>query len=323
MSKRLLFCAGGLLALWVWTASAAQAQVPGIAFKGLCEASGGAFLDENRFVVASDETNVLRVYSLDGTLGEMGTELDMQLFSMADKSDIEAAAPLGTRIFWISSHSQNKEHQDKPKRQRLFATDGPTASSSNVLIVSLRDPIINALSDGILSAQQVKAALNIEGLAASAAGGLLIGLRAPLSGNDALVLPFVNPEELVAPPLTPDAPPVAPVFGKPMHLNLNGSGIRDLARISIEGTAEYYVVVAGPHDQVDGGSFSLWRWSGLDTEDPTPLDIDLDGLRAEVVMQIPGTRKALILSDDGETCSDEDDPLDERSFRALEVNLPN
>ena len=37
--------------------------------------------------------------------------------------DLEAAAALGNRIYWIGSHSTNSKGKANPSRRRLFATD--------------------------------------------------------------------------------------------------------------------------------------------------------------------------------------------------------
>src|SRR5262245_51765808 len=88
-------------------------------YKGLCEASAGAFIDSTRFVVASDETNRLQIYER-GKPDPIGSGFDMKPFTLFDKSDLEGAAAIGDRIYWISSHSFNSDHEDKAKRKVFF-----------------------------------------------------------------------------------------------------------------------------------------------------------------------------------------------------------
>jgi hypothetical protein len=82
--------------------------------KGLCEASAGAFLDATHFAVASDETNTLQIYER-GKPDPIGKGVDMKGFTGFDKSDLEGAAAIGDRIYWISSHSFNSSGEDKEK----------------------------------------------------------------------------------------------------------------------------------------------------------------------------------------------------------------
>src|SRR5687768_14475336 len=89
-------------------------------FSGLCEASAGAPLGHGYFAVASDETNELRIYR-NGTPDPI-RRVDMEGFTGFDKSDLEAAAIINSRVYWISSHSRNSDGEEKPKRQILFAT---------------------------------------------------------------------------------------------------------------------------------------------------------------------------------------------------------
>src|SRR5689334_991375 len=45
-------------------------------YKGICEASAGAFVDDKHFVVASDETNLLQLYER-GKADPIGDGIDM------------------------------------------------------------------------------------------------------------------------------------------------------------------------------------------------------------------------------------------------------
>jgi hypothetical protein len=55
----------GLPAVALLIACAAS-EARAMEYKGLCEASAGAFLDAAHFAVASDETNTLRIYERGG-----------------------------------------------------------------------------------------------------------------------------------------------------------------------------------------------------------------------------------------------------------------
>ena len=167
------------------------------------------------------------------------------------------------------------------------------------------------------TADELKASrpkLNIEGLAAGPNGSLLIGLRGPIVNGSALVLPFINPDDIV------DGAAAAPAFGPPVALNLEGEGIRDFARVPSKTGRDFYLIIAGP--ETDGPGFALWRWEGPPGAAVTKVAADFGSLRPEGLLPIPATNKALVLSDDGDHCSDENDPIATRAFRTMEIDLP-
>ncbi len=83
-----------------------------IVFTGACDASGAAGLGAGRIAVADDEDNHLRVYDL--AAGGPPIELIDTSAELADERgkhpemDLEAAATIGTRVYWIGSHSRKK-----------------------------------------------------------------------------------------------------------------------------------------------------------------------------------------------------------------------
>jgi hypothetical protein len=102
-------------------------------------------------------------------------------------------------------------------------------------------------------------------------------------------------------------------------VKLQGRGIRSMELVG-EPAAPYYVIVAGPvTDSFEG--FAIFRWDGPDsTEDPVAIDgVNLAGLKPEGAMAVPGQGLVQLLSDDGDICSDEDDPPGKRRFRSIDV----
>src|SRR5688572_20650212 len=100
-------------------------------FTGACDASAAVALDDDLFVVANDEDNILRVYSRIRP-GAPISQVDFTAFLRPEKkneeSDLEAAAQLGDRIYWISSHGRNAKGKERETRHRFFAT---TATVTN------------------------------------------------------------------------------------------------------------------------------------------------------------------------------------------------
>jgi hypothetical protein len=282
-----------------------SSPVRALDYRGLCEASAGAFLDSKHFVVASDETNRLQLYER-GKPAPVGNGIDLTGFTAFDKSDIEGAAAIGDRVYWISSHSFNGKGKDIAKRKVFFATKieraaggVPTLSGIGKVATSLRDPLAKA-------AKVAPRELNIEALAATPEGGLLIGLRAPQRGGMAIVVPFKNPAAVVDKDAAPD-------FGEAVLLDLGGRGVR-----SMDLLGNGYIVLAGP--PVDApDAFVAYRWAGPGTTPVKIENLNLAGIRPEGAMAVPGSDLVQLLSDDGETCSDEDDPPAKRSFKSIDI----
>jgi hypothetical protein len=289
-------------------AAFAASDTQAMEYVGICEASAGAFINPTHFAVASDETNKLQIYER-GKPEPVGSGIDMEDFTSFDKSDLEAAAVIGDRVYWISSHSFNSSGQDRPKRKVFFATkivlaDGkkPTLTGIGRPAVSLRDPLAQAA--GVEPRE-----MNIEALAATPEGGLLIGLRAPLREGKALVIPLKNPAAVVDDGAKPE-------FGAVVPIDLLGNGLRSMDLLG-SGSAKY-VIVAGPvSDSAEG--FGVFRWSGPGTDPVKVEGLNLDGLKPEAAMAVPRQDLVQLLSDDGDICSDEDDPPNKRKFRSIDV----
>ncbi|MDR9777406.1 DUF3616 domain-containing protein [Rhizobium hidalgonense] len=297
---------GSLLVL-LGAAQASEFPNP-IHYKGLCEASAATYIDNDHFVVASDETNILRLYTRNDK--SEGVPLDFEHPSGFDKSDIEAAARDGEGeiVYWISSHSLNSSGEDKDKRKIFFATKVVAVGKAATLqwegdFLRLRDAILGVIGDK-------KSELNIEGLATAPDGALLIGLRDTIDGK-AVVIPFTNPAEVIS------HPERSAVLGEPFRLDLGGLGIRSVERVD-----DHYLIVAGPVS--DQGPFALYRWLGGKSSPEELKAPALGPLRPEALMQIPGSGLVQILSDDGsQTCDDEKTPLSQRTFRSIEIKLGN
>lgn len=267
-------------------------------YRGLCDASAAIGLGKDHFVVADDETNVLRVYKQG--VPEAVDKIDVSsLLDIADdeEADIEGAARIGDRIYWITSHGANKKGKPRPLRRRLFATsvdNGPVPTVrpiekhyDGLVEVLGTDPryVGYGLAAAAEKAPKTEGALNIEGLAATPEGGLLIGLRNPVPGGEALIVPLENPADAVA------GRPIR--LGDPIRLNLSGRGVR-----SIERVGNSYLIVAGPIDEES--KFDLYRWSPDKKQDPTIVaGPDLSGLSPEALFAVPETDLVQILSDDG------------------------
>lgn len=270
--------------------------------QGMCDASAVALVSAEHFLVADDEDNILRVYSrTQGGAPLETTDLSQFLHVEAESPevDLEGAAPAGDRVYWISSHARNKNGKDRPARRRLFAT---TLTHTNGAIVIkpvglpyehllddlLREPRLQPfrLAAAALRPPKAKNALNIEGLCATPEGHLWIGFRNPVPQGKALLVPLVNPSDLL------EGRPAR--FGEPLLLDFGGLGIRSLAR-----AGDRYFIIAGSFDG-DGPSH-LFEWNG-GTDVPRKMPhAGLTGLNPEAVesFTLNGVEHLIVVSDDG------------------------
>lgn len=306
-------------------ASAQAAPAASFVYRGLCDASAAVALGPEHFVVADDETNVLHVYRR-SQADQVATH-DLSAFlgiKPGKEADLEGAAVIGTRIYWISSHGRNSAGKVQERRYRFFATDivagaPPSLRPHGQPYTRLLDDLTAApalaayrLAEAAALPPKAAGGLNIEGLSATPDGRLLIGFRSPVPNGRALLVPIENPAEVV------QGRPAR--IGRAIELDLGGGGIR-----SIDLVGDNYLIVAGP--DAEDGHFSLFRWSGKVGEAAAALpQIDLKGLQPEVVFEIPGSGQVQILSDDGTVLENgvacKDRPPAARSFRSVVVTLP-
>jgi hypothetical protein len=306
---------------------------PGVTeYTKMCNASAAVAVGDGLFVVADDEDKgptPLRLYRV-GQGGEPLSEtpipddiLDLDP-GKDPEVDIEGAAWVGDRVYWIGSHSASKKAEERPNRRRLFATrlrvKGERLTIERVgksykhLIRDLDADDRYAsfhLKDAAKMEPKADGALSIEGLASTPDGELLIGFRNPITTDGkALVARLKNPHEVVA------GQPAQ--FGKPIKLDLGCLGIR-----SMERQGNDYVIVAGRHDQ--GHDFKLYRWSGDPDKAPQViLGINLGNLNPEALFF--DAIDTYILSDDGKQPIDgqncEDLPRPQRRFRGVRLSAP-
>jgi hypothetical protein len=284
-------------------------------YKSLCDASAGIALDARHFVVADDEHDILRIFRT-GIPDPLPSDVDLRDFLKTEggkESDLEGAARIGERIYWISSHGRNSDGDVEPGRYRLFATDIKAGSPPQLVPVakpysSLLEDMVNEpelakykLSWAATFAAEEPGGLGIEGLAATKDGSLLIGFRNPVRGGKALLVPLLNAAEL--------SRGEKAKFGQPIDLDLGGRGIR-----SIERVGETFWIVAGQtgdKKKCDKDAFAVYRWSGKKDDDAKRIEnIDVEDFSPEAIFAWPdGTLQ--VLSDDG------DFPVDGKKCKRL------
>ncbi len=270
-------------------------------YYGLCDASAVVALSDSFFVVGDDEDNILRVYQRFGNgipVAAVNLNSFLRIDPKAPEVDIEGADPIGDRIYWISSHGRNAKGKFAPNRHRFFATTALVTNGlvrlqtvgrpySGLLQDLFNDPRLAPFNLPFASSKAPKApgALNIEGLSATPEGHLLIGFRNPIPRGKALIVPLLNPAEVIE--------GVHARFGEPILLDLDGRGIRSMTMWYNE-----YLIVAGSSQE--GGRSRLYLWDGKNP--PRWIQsIEVGGLNPEAISfwDKSGQERLYIVSDDG------------------------
>ena len=310
-------------ALLAWMSSQAAPNAPVLEFNGQCDASAAVALDDDRFLVADDEDNVLRVYRISAP-GLPITEYDLSDFLRIEKkngeADIEGACRVGQRLYFISSHGRNKKGKDSPDRKRFFAVDFKL-TGDDVEFKPAGDPYQFLLSDMAVAPQlrrfqlaeaskdapKQEGALNIEGLCTMPDGTLMIGFRNPIPDGKTLMVPLKNADAVIA---GRDAQ-----FGDPILLDLGGLGVRSLGW-----WRDRLLIVAGHYDS--GGVSKLFTWKP--GEEPKHISgVRLKGLNPEG-LTFDKSDSFSFVSDDGteqragKLCKDLKDPID-KEFRMYRI----
>jgi hypothetical protein len=292
-------------------------------FWGMCDASAGIALDDSHFVVADDESNILRIYKR----GEANPirEHDFSKFLEAKRgeTDLEGAARVGNRIYWISSHGRDRQGRPAPKRQRFFATD--IHGKSGLKLEHVGKPCESLLTDlfaetrfarhGFAEASLISpkqpGGLNIEGMCARPDGSLLIGFRNPVPAGKGLLVPLLNPNDVIE--------GVRAKFGDVIELDLGGFGVRDISPAG----GDKYLIIAGSREGAK--TFRLYSWNGARAEQ-IPGDF-FTRLNPEAIFRFENDAPGVfqILSDDGgkrvSGVECKDLPEESRRFRAGEIHL--
>ena len=294
-------------------------------FHGTSDASAAVAIDKDRFIVADDENNTLKVYKMEERGSPVYTR-ELSWFLEADgehpEADIEGATRIGDRIYWITSHGRNKDGKLRPSRYRFFATSIET-EGDETKITPVGSPYKRLAHDllketwagklGLEKATRLyttklkgkelkrlapkKEGLNIEGLCASADGKTLyIGLRNPqrkglFGGRErSIVVPLLNGADVIE-------KGAEPKFGEPILWDLDGLGIRSMEYLEYY---ERYFIIAGPHDEEK--RFFLYSWSGKVEEEPVKtgaIEKVEDNFTPEGLFAFEGSGDIWLISDDG------------------------
>jgi len=305
---------------------------------GVSDASAALALDSNFMFVGDDENQILRLFSRSNS-GPALAAFNMNPFLQLDdlypdgtprEIDLEGATRVGNRLFWIGSHSHNRDFEVRTNRGRIFTTD-LTGSGTNATLTYvgrydyLKLDLLNwdatnghgkgsnyyglvaSGAPGIDPKAPDGSGFNIEGLtmAPGSTTTAYVCFRAPLipatNRVKALVVPVTNFAALAA---TNSTNTGLAQFGAPIELNLGGRGVR-----SMEGGPNGFLLVAGPPGIAVGqppSDFRLFTWTGLAANQPQERGASLTNLIPEAIVELPpgpwtSGSSVQIISDNGIT----------------------
>ncbi len=263
-------------------------------------------LPDGRILVVEDEAlrsiSVLSV-ARDGRLIE-NPATDLKLIRAFGRklNDLEGlSSDNDDFIYAITSHSLTKKGKSQPSRNQLLRFKVKGNSVTDITVYQeLRDVLqqADALKEAILQASGEHIdfnELNVEGLAYNTSRGTLkLGLRAPKAAEKSIILIIENPTQVFT-------ENVAPVFGEPILLNLQGGGIRALSYDAILGA---FLIVNEVEDEVGFKTSQLWTWSGHRDDEPIPINlpniINLNNVESIDSIIINNEPRLLLMSDDGD-----------------------
>jgi hypothetical protein len=309
-------------------------------YRAVCDASAAVSLGNGHFAVADDESDALQIFRRgnDRAVGELRLSRylntgDRRPNAKPIEIDLEGAAAVGDRVYWISSHGRKKDGSVDPQRWRFFATDidrrAPTPSLmpsstkpyKSLLVDIAADSRLAFLKEAAELKPEAKGGFNIEGLAATPEGGMLIGFRNPQVNGAAVLLPLANPAAMLEKGAKAQ-------FEDPILLDLGGRGIRSIERVGSQ-----YLIAAGPYGDAETSRakpvFVLYRWSGKADQAPEMVrSLDFGSFRTEAMFFDAEANDLYLLSDDGteqvggKDCKDRKVPELDKSFRARAMGVP-
>lgn len=275
-------------------------------FNDIYEPSAVFQLNDGRVLLVEDEEhramNILTISSSGGLVENKAANLRLTEGFERKLDDLEGlTADHEGFVYSTTSHSLRKNGDRDPNREQLlrFRIKGDDVADI-ASITTLRDDLTKSKElAAAIKAETNKDPdfneLNIEGLTYNhKADDLMLGLRAPLAGKLAIVVSIANPNAVFD-------DQAAPIFAKPIFLDLDGGGIRSLHF----STALNKYVIANEVQNEKGKDYSkIWTWSGNPKEAPIAIDLpelsDMKNIEGIDSVKVNGVAKLLFTADEGD-----------------------
>ena len=278
------------------TASGKKQQVS--TFSEIYEPSTVIQLPDGLILIAEDEgdqpLHLSRLVNLEGDL-----KLEpVQLPKIDPVPDDLEGSDLGKdgAVYLITSHSINKKGKRKKKREVLARL---TFKNGKISEYTAYDGLLIPLKKALEANSEMEAAgfqqLNIEGLSFdSSRKRLLLGLRAPLAGNKAIILVLENPYTIFS-------EGQAPRFQqKNIYLNLGGGGIRSVA---YDSRRKVYLFANEIPNKKGKLRPAVWAWDGNPRSSPARVALPklkgIKNIEGITLVQFQKKKYLLMVTDDG------------------------
>ena len=288
----------GFLFIGVLTAaaivSAQRVPVPTPIDGGRYEASGVATVAGTSSVLFVDNTRPREVFwmDLDASGKQAGRAVPVPLG--VDVPDPEDVATDGQHFFAVSSQSQGGGRRGAGLVR--FRFDSRTRRAEQVEVIADLPSLLGAaLPDLQRGGRRGGQSLNIEGLVWDAARSrLLLGLRSPLSGQAALIVPLKVKDARAA--FTAANLELAP--GGAIRLALGGLAIRGLG---YDPASKHVLVLAGASTYADAQTFRLVEWDGVSSTPARELATFPAQQKPEgvTIVSVAGKPRPLVVFDTG------------------------
>ena len=225
-------------------------------FYNIFEPSGATTMPDGKVLIVEDESgeNAVKLIELedDGDVVEIGNlylPKKIKKIFKKDIEDIEAMTSDGNTVYAITSHSLSRSRKVRASREQIIMfkyEDGSIADFHSY--GSLKADLHKEFSDFFETSVFSPTDINIEGLSfESVSNTLIIGFRSPVVDGKAILVAIENAKEIFL-----DGK--KPIFSKPIMLNLNGKGIRDL---TYDTKKDGFWIIAGSSNNRDS-KFELW-----------------------------------------------------------------
>lgn len=226
---------------------------------GKFEASGAVWIPDTNLALLVDDgkPGQILLFTLDEAGRQAGAITTLNLG--AQVLDPEAITYDGTAWFYVvSSHTDPNLSAQYGLLRFAFDRDSRTVRGTPEVVADLRGHLLELLPELRAEGEKpgAKGGLNIEGLTWDPINGrLLVGLRSPLMGGRAVIVPLRLKDPLA--PLTREN--LVLDNQRTIQFNLGGQGIRDL---DYNPQLKSFLIISGATEVSEKTDFGLWEWNG-------------------------------------------------------------
>ncbi|MEW6128431.1 MAG: DUF3616 domain-containing protein [Acidobacteriota bacterium] len=261
----------------------------GISYEGgIFESSGVTQVPnlEGIFFVADNKPSEMFFMNLDGN-GRQSGEIKTINFN-ANVADPEGITYSGSFFYIVGSNSHAEKGEANALARFAFDSTTQTIQGQTEVMTNLRDFLIENVPElkAVAGIEGNAGGVNIEGIAWDPIHDrIYLGMRSPLVNGQALIVPIKLKD-----PRGAFTTQNLTVPASPIHLTLNGLGIRD---IQYDNRLGVFLIIAGPTGSGGGREVVLYEWNGdLDLTKPESAPREITKL--DTVMKPEGVVRARI-----------------------------